>query len=244
MIDEKGDRPPVRGILLDKDGTLIDSDATWAPVIRHLVVELVPPGAPEALMEAAGLDLSSNQLRAGSIWAAGSTTELVQLWWPRADKHDVRRLCVRVDTICAALSPKTTVPLLDLELFLDTLTGQGLLVGVATNDSMASLTAFIDHHDLGGRLEHRLGYDSVENPKPAPDMVHAFCDATGLAAAEVVVVGDNTHDLEMARAAGAGWAIGVLTGNGGRDDLAPLADTILDSVADLPDWLADQSHSA
>jgi phosphoglycolate phosphatase len=37
----------------------------------------------------------------------------------------------------------------------------------------------------------------------------------------------------MARAAGAALAIGVLTGVGGRADLEPLADVVIDSVEDL-----------
>jgi phosphoglycolate phosphatase len=41
----------------------------------------------------------------------------------------------------------------------------------------------------------------------------------------------------MARRADAGAAIGVLSGTGKAEDLAPLADAILDSVRDLPGWL-------
>jgi phosphoglycolate phosphatase len=41
----------------------------------------------------------------------------------------------------------------------------------------------------------------------------------------------------MARAAGAGAAIGVLSGNGGRAELQPLADVLLESIRDLPGWL-------
>ena len=54
---------------------------------------------------------------------------------------------------------------------------------------------------------------------------------------EVAVVGDNPHDLEMARSGGAGAAIGVLSGNSGADDLAPLADVVLPSIRELPAWL-------
>ena len=77
----------------------------------------------------------------------------------------------------------------------------------------------------------------MPHPKPAPDIVHAFSEAIGVPPSEIVVIGDNPHDIEMARSAGAGAALGVLTGNSGRDDLAPLADAVLDSVADLPAWL-------
>jgi phosphoglycolate phosphatase len=53
----------------------------------------------------------------------------------------------------------------------------------------------------------------------------------------VAVVGDNLHDLIMARAAGAALAIGVLTGNGTREGLGPHAHHHNASIDDLPGLL-------
>ena len=64
----------------------------------------------------------------------------------------------------------------------------------------------------------------------------AFAREAGLVPADIAVVGDNPHDMEMARAAGA-TAIGVTSGNSSADDLSPLADVVLPSVAALPEWL-------
>ena len=69
--------------------------------------------------------------------------------------------------------------------------------------------------------------------KPAPDMVLAACEATGVQPARTAVVGDSPADLEMGRAAGAALVVGVLTGVGGQADLAQLADVVIDSVEDL-----------
>jgi phosphoglycolate phosphatase len=54
----------------------------------------------------------------------------------------------------------------------------------------------------------------------------------------VAVVGDSLHDLHMARAAGAGLAVGVLTGPATRTDLEDHADVVMGSIAELPAWLA------
>jgi phosphoglycolate phosphatase len=67
-------------------------------------------------------------------------------------------------------------------------------------------------------------------------MVLAFAREAGLAPGDVAVVGDNPHDMEMARAAGA-VAIGVTSGNSTADDLAALADVVLPGVTALPEWL-------
>ena len=52
--------------------------------------------------------------------------------------------------------------------------------------------------------------------------------------ARTAVVGDSPADLAMAGRRGPAWSIGVLTGVGGCvPTSSPLADEVLDSVADL-----------
>jgi phosphoglycolate phosphatase len=68
-------------------------------------------------------------------------------------------------------------------------------------------------------------------------MVHGFAKATGLAPEEIAMVGDNTHDLHMARNAKAGLAVGVLTGTGTRASLESHADHVLASIEDLENLL-------
>ena len=67
-------------------------------------------------------------------------------------------------------------------------------------------------------------------------MLLAFTEAVGVAPAETLMVGDSTHDLFAARAAGMP-AVAVLTGHAEAADLAPHAEAVLDTIADLPGWL-------
>src|SRR5438045_717207 len=67
--------------------------------------------------------------------------------------------------------------------------------------------------------------------KPAPDAILALCQELGIAPAQAAMVGDTAADLRMGRAAGLGLNIGVLSGVGAADQLAPLADVLLPSVA-------------
>ena len=64
-------------------------------------------------------------------------------------------------------------------------------------------------------------------------MVLAFAARIGVPPGEVALVGDSRHDLHAAKAAGA-VAIAVLTGPATREELEPLADHVVDSIADLP----------
>ena len=69
-------------------------------------------------------------------------------------------------------------------------------------------------------------------------MVLGFCAEIGVAPRDVAVVGDNLADLAMARAAGAGLAIAVLTGGCPAAALEAEADLVLPSIAELESALA------
>ena len=95
-----------------------------------------------------------------------------------------------------------------------------------TEAALASfgLSRFVDFLGCG---------DSAGRHKPAPDMLLAAAKLLDVSLAQTVVIGDSATDLHMARAAEAGLAVGVLTGVGSRETLSPLADVILDSIAEI-----------
>jgi phosphoglycolate phosphatase len=64
-------------------------------------------------------------------------------------------------------------------------------------------------------------------------MLLALCQAVAIPPERAAIVGDTPADLAMGRAAGAGRVVGVLSGVGSRDELAPLADAVLGSVGEL-----------
>jgi len=63
--------------------------------------------------------------------------------------------------------------------------------------------------------------------------VQGFCRAVGLGRHEIAMVGDAAADLVMGRAAGVAITVGVLSGTSRRQDLAALADLVVDSINDL-----------
>src|SRR5437762_3437240 len=78
-----------------------------------------------------------------------------------------------------------------------------------------------------------IGADDRLPIKPAADMLVHLCRVLAIDPAQAVHVGDTVADMQMARAAGVGLAVGVLSGLGTRETLAPLADALIDSVAGL-----------
>lgn len=230
----------MHGILFDKDGTLLDFEATWLPLLNAVVRDLArgDEDVAEAMLIKGGFDPETGRFRAGSTIAAGTTVDVAQLWYPTLDGDALGAIVGRIDRGFSAGGSDYSVALPGVAETLAALAADGHVLGVATNDGTATAAEALGAIGLGGFFAHVLGYDAVTNPKPAPDMVLAFAERTGLKPAEIIVVGDNAHDMVMARQAGAGAAIGVLSGNSAEADLAPFADAILPSICDLPGWLA------
>jgi len=80
--------------------------------------------------------------------------------------------------------------------------------------------------------------DDVARGRPAPDMIQYAMRSEGVDdSSGVTVIGDTPADLQAARAAGAGYAVAVLSGAATQDMLAAEGPaTILRSVAELPAW--------
>jgi phosphoglycolate phosphatase len=234
----------IRAILFDKDGTLLDFHATWSAFARELAAEAAGGNEEEAarLLERTGYNRQTSRFEAGSILAAGTNAEVVAAMFPSLAGEALRLRIADADRRSAELARSRAVPLAGIVEALGILHRSGYRLGLATNDSTAGAEATLASFGIAHLFDAAFGYDAVANPKPAPDVVHAFAAATGLPPAEIAMVGDNTHDIITARNAGAGLALGVLSGTGRRSDLAPIADAVLDSVTELPAYLDRRSR--
>lgn len=225
----------IRGVLFDKDGTLIEVNDTWIPIYRLMLAELFNTDREGAdlLMEKAGLDRATNTFKPGSILAGGTTRQLISVWWPGLDASGIAEKVRILDHDYAPMVKALLKPLMPLEPILAELRAMGLLLGVATNDSHVSATNHMIHIGAVEHFTEIIAADTVPVAKPSGHMIRRFAEITGFDVSEIAMVGDNPHDMEEARNGGAGLAIAVLSGNASRADIAHLADHTIASVADL-----------
>ena len=73
---------------------------------------------------------------------------------------------------------------------------------MATGKSQRGADRVVSQMGLTERFDVVLGGDSVPRPKPNPDLLQAIMTATATTGEDLVMIGDTTYDLEMARAAG------------------------------------------
>lgn len=119
-----------------------------------------------------------------------------------------------------------------IEPMLDALTQAGIALAVATGKSRQGLNRALDQFDWRRRFVATRCADEGE-PKPHPWMLQDLALELDIDPSDMLMIGDTTHDLGMARAAGAS-AIGVTYGAHERSQLLREPSLMLvDSVPDL-----------
>ncbi len=237
-----GIKGAIGGIVFDKDGTLIRFEETWTPAYvesaEALAGRIRRPEMAAVWLEATGRDPATGRIRPGTSLASATVDVIAAEWRALSPELPApAELVAWLDAFWERRSLELLAPVGDLPGLFDRLRGDGLRLGVATNDAEKAAHATVARLDLADRVDFVAGYDSGHGAKPAPGMILAFCAAMGLEPAAVAMIGDSPADLTAGRAAGCGRVVGVLTGTSPEGVLAPLADVVLADVHALPDLI-------
>ena len=121
---------------------------------------------------------------------------------------------------------------------LENLREDGYLLGVATGKSRMGLDRSLVHHQIG-HLFHETRTADESFSKPHPGMLLELSDATKVPMRRMLMIGDTTHDLDMAANAGVD-AIAVTYGAHPPDTLKQAPSLIhVDDVPQLAQWLGE-----
>lgn len=222
----------IAGVLFDKDGVLVDFHATWGPATERTIRHVATGEAQaRALAGAIDFDLDTRLFAPESPFIAGTGADTMRAWAPIVGNDAAlwRRIARRMTeegAACVAAAPEASTAL-------HALRSAGLPLGIATNDQEDSARAQMEKLGLSGLFETISGSDSGHGAKPGPGMILAFAAHLDVPPARILMVGDSTHDLHAARAAGA-VAVAIGTGPATLESLAPHADHAIGTLEGLP----------
>ena len=207
-------------IVFDWDGTLIDS-----------------AGAIVASMQAACRDLGlpePSRERASHVIGLGLRDSLAYVA-PDLPESGYARMVERYRF--HFLSRDAGLPLFDgAREMLEELESRGHVLAIATGKSDAGLQRALEQTGIGRHFAATRCADRTA-PKPAPDMLRELMDELAGARESTLMVGDTTHDLEMAANAGVS-AVAVAYGAHPREKLRPFAPlAVVDRPEELRRWL-------
>lgn len=207
-------------LVFDWDGTLIDSAATIAECIQAASREMgLPVPDRERASHVIGLGLHDSLRHAVPDLPRERYVDFAGLY----RRHFLARE--------SSMSLFEGVPQL-----LSELARRGHMLAVATGKSRAGLDRALAANGLGVHFRASRCADET-NPKPHPAMLLELMDELDAQPQQVLMVGDTSHDLEMARNAGVD-AVAVTYGahpERALRALEPLA--CVSSVEELARWL-------
>ena len=207
-------------VVFDWDGTVMDSTGTIVTCIQEAARELgyeVPHDSVASYV--IGLGLNDALQHAVPSLPAAEYPNLVQRYvahW-RAREH--------------------AMTLFDgMRELLAELKGRDVKLAVATGKSRAGLDRSMTHGGLDGVFDWTRCADETHS-KPHPQMLHELLDRFLVEPERTLMIGDTTHDSQMALNAGVP-ALSVTYGAHPRAQLETVATlAIVDSVGQLRDWL-------
>lgn len=208
-------------VIFDWDGTIMDSTGLIASCIQATCREMGLAVPDEAAAKwVIGLGIAQSMERVAPGLDASRTREF-------ADRYRGHFLARDHEAPLFAGIPG----------LLEDLRGRGLRLAVATGKSRRGLGRALASSGLAPFFEATRCADEGF-PKPHPDMVLRILDETGVEASRAVLVGDTTHDLELAANAGVD-AVAVTYGAHGEALLRERAARhYAGSVEELRLWLA------
>jgi len=211
----------IRLAVFDCDGTLVDSQhSIIAAMHAAFDAQSMPRAEEEAIRRVVGLPL----LDAIALLAPGTSEAMLEtLRAGYGSAWQAMRLNGGLDE---PLYPGTVEVLAGLE-------KEDWLLGVATGKSHRGLVGTLEKHDVLERFSTLQTADRARG-KPHPEMLYKAMRETGAAAADTVMVGDTTFDMEMARQAGV-LAVGVAWGYHQSEELEQAgAETVIADFGELP----------
>lgn len=206
-------------IVFDWDGTVMDSTAVIAGSVQAACRDLdLPVPSDEAARHVIGMGLEQALRHAVPDAPESMYGPLVERY-----RHHF-------------LSQDSAIPLFDgARETIDELHGKGYWLAVATGKSRAGLDRVLQSSGMGHYF-HALRTADMTHSKPHPAMLLELMDELGLESARVLMVGDTTHDLQMAINAGVD-ALGMTHGAHPPEQLRalqPLA--LLNDFTELRAW--------
>jgi phosphoglycolate phosphatase len=175
-------------LILDLDGTLVDSEAILVRLINEtLTAHGFPPADSRAVGASIGLPLDEVFRRAARRAGLDAIDALCRRFRLQADAPDF----VRLFRLYAGVAPT-----------LSQLRVADVRLAIATSKRRATTLDILRHCAIDGLIDAVIGGDCVGRGKPDPEMVQRARTLFATPAERTVIVGDTPFDIEMGQAAG------------------------------------------
>ncbi len=238
----------IKGILFDKDGTLVDFFSLWIQVAEAVVPVFLKENQIPATEEMVQLLLCTIGIERGEVDPKGALAyksygEIAEDICRVLEEKQIylsgekaKRQLEELFNQNVTRSGVTFRVFTDMNAFMEKLKTQNIIIGLATADTELSAQNCLTSIGVKKYFDYIGADDGERRPKPDKEMFLEFAEQFSLKPEEIAVVGDTYNDMIFARKNG-GIAIGVLSGVSQEKDFGDEADYIIASIHELPELL-------
>lgn len=225
----------VKAVLFDRDGTLLDLQATWAGAFYYLIRDMAKGDEAKinAIADYSGYLMESRTFDMSSRLLTGAPTDYCPVWadicglpFDDAFMQYFTDLSLKYCDVSPTFLPGAAMAL-------DCLKKAGIPMGIATNGTESSARRQMQNLGYEHHFSAIIGYDSGYGEKPGPGQVLAFAKMHNIDPTDIIMIGDSLHDVHAGKAAGA-MTLALPTGAASLAELQAEADQVLQSLTDLP----------
>ena len=206
----------VEAVLLDVDGTLIDSNDAHAQAWVDAGAEF-------------GHEIAFDHVR--SLVGMGGDKVLPRVTGLEEESEEGAKLLERRGAIFRERYLPGLRAFPQVRELLQRMLDGGRRLVIATSASEEDLEALLEQGGFGDLIHRATNSDEAEESKPAPDIIEAALKKAGTPAESTVMIGDTPYDVKAAARAGVRCI--ALRCGGWRDDDLEDAAAIYDAPADL-----------
>lgn len=215
--------PSVRGVIVDLDGTMVDTLGDFEAALNRMLAELDLPPVSRKLVERTVGKGSEHLIRSvlEHQLALPQVNALMEPAWRIYQRH-----YLEINGAFSDVYPGVLAALQQWQ-------GSGLQLACLTNKPLDFARPLLKAKGLDVFFAQVFGGDSFERKKPDPLPLHKTCEALGTLAAQTLMVGDSENDGLAARAAGCPVVLVSYGYNHGRPIREVDANGYVDSLAEL-----------
>ena len=206
----------IRAVLLDIDGTLIDSNDAHARSYVDAGKEL-------------GVEMSFQEVR--DRIGKGGDKLLPEVTGIEEDEGKGKKIAERKSEIFRERYLPTLKATPGARQLLHRLRDDGIKLVVATSAKKDELDDLLKQAEIQDLIQDATTSDDAERSKPDPDIIEAALEQAGFPAEQTVMLGDTPYDVQASNRAGV--PVVALRSGGGGDSDPEGAVAIYDDPADL-----------